>query len=185
MNATNYTIISVEPWDRRPIHPVVAKTRGLQVVNDIAHEDVVVITGYSTGGAIHHPIQFEGRLFRPFATHRARNHTEVTIVHENGTITKHENCIRVKRVKSPADGSWEPNAITLDTQNPNGIIVTTKIKDATSWSTTDTNQTPDGMIFFSVKAVEYTPQEVVDHNKIKARHEYQIPKGSKKPTLSR
>lgn len=182
MTATNYTVTSVEPWDRRPLHPTVAKTRGLAE----NYEDVVVISGYSTGGAIHHPIQSGGKFYRPFAIHRSRNYNEVTVTGKDGSITKHENVIRMKRVKSPDAGKWVEGAITLDIQNPaGGKITQTKITDAVSWNLGDDPNTPAGMTFFSVKAVAYTDKEAAQHTKHKVTHEYQIPTGSKKQAQPR
>lgn len=68
MKQPNYTITKVEPWDSRPLHPTVAKGRGLEEGDEYDH--VFILTGERTEGALHSPLEFEGRYFRVFANHR-------------------------------------------------------------------------------------------------------------------
>lgn len=68
MKTPNYTITTVEPWDSRPLHPEAARGRGLEEGDNYDH--VFILTGERTSGALHSPLEFEGRYFRPFTSHR-------------------------------------------------------------------------------------------------------------------
>jgi hypothetical protein len=182
MSAPNYVITEVDPWDRRPLHPSQAAGRGLSENFD----DVFIVQGFSTGGALKSPLEYQGRFFRPFASHRGHGKpSTVTVVHTNGTTTTHEGIQKIKRVRG-ADGAWLPNTIALDqgysydSKLKGMVSKVTTITDAASWSQAKDGTTPDMQIPFSVKAVELTAKEIAGHQASAKSNEYQIPAGSKK-----
>jgi hypothetical protein len=181
MSALNYTITSVEPWDRRPIHPSYAKARGLEEPFD----DVFILQGYTTGGAVLSPLQYIDpvtkvtRYFRPFTIHRPYNAANVTVTHADKTTTNLANVIRINKVRGK-NGDFESGTVKFAINGGKDVT----LKNVASWTADNgaSASIPAGSNFISWKAVEFTPKEIATYLKVKAQNEYQIPAGSKKPT---